>query len=199
MKLLTAIFPLLFLPLDALAGRCPAAPVQIENAIRQHITRLGATEYCDARRVKTENGITLAIYTAEGACAGQNSHDEPGTCSNNWVRYMVALSGPRVTPPVEVGGKERFFRHWRQNIEWDNSDKWLICWPERSDVLSLDAGDQKIQNFPVGRQGGSTIKASRTIYRTGPRRNNRARFCNVECLLSRNCTVPFMAGVAGWQ
>jgi hypothetical protein len=108
MKLLAAIFPLLLLPLDALAGNCPAAPAQIDKAIQQHITRLGATEYCDARRVKTENGITVTIFTAEGACAAQNPRDEPGTCSNNWVRYMVALLGQRVTPPVEVGGKSGF-------------------------------------------------------------------------------------------
>ena len=108
MKLLAAIFPLLLLPLDALAGSCPAAPVQIENAIRQHITRLGATEYCDARRVKTENGITVAIYTAEGVCAGQNSHDEPGTCSNNWVRYIIwwIPNYPKPQSAVENGLRE---------------------------------------------------------------------------------------------
>jgi hypothetical protein len=105
MKLLTAIFPLLLLPLDALAGSCPAAPAKIEKAIRLHIVALRATEYCDARRVKAENGVTVAIYTAEGACATLNSRVAPGTCSNNWVRYMVTLSGQRVTPPVEVGGK----------------------------------------------------------------------------------------------
>ncbi|MEF2249504.1 hypothetical protein [Ralstonia solanacearum] len=106
MKLLAAIsFPLLVLPLDALAGSCPVVPAQITKAIRQHIITLQASEYCAGRTVKTENGITVAIYTAEGACAGENPRAKPGTCSNNWARYMVALSGRRITPPVEVGGK----------------------------------------------------------------------------------------------
>jgi hypothetical protein len=105
MKLLAVIFPLLVLSCDALAGGCPAAPAQIEKVIRQHIVTLRATEYCEARRVKTENGITVAIYTAEGACTAINPRAKPGTCSNNWVRYMVALSGQRITPPVKVGGK----------------------------------------------------------------------------------------------
>ena len=104
----SAIFLLLLIPSVALAGSCPAAPEQIKKAIRQHIVRLRATEYCDARKVKTEHGITVAIYTAEGACAAQNLRAEPGTCSNNWVRYMVVLSGQRITLPVAVGGKSGF-------------------------------------------------------------------------------------------
>ncbi|MEF9387163.1 hypothetical protein V4890_16290 [Ralstonia solanacearum species complex bacterium KE056] len=105
MKLLTAMFPLLVLPLDALAGSCPATPAKIEKAIRQHIVTLRAAEYCDARTVKAEDGVTVAIYTAEGACATLDPRAKPGTCSNNWVRYMVALSGQRITPPIKVGGK----------------------------------------------------------------------------------------------
>lgn len=105
MKFLAAMFSLLVLPLGALAGSCPVAPTEIEKAIRQHITTQRATEYCGARTVKAEGDITVAIYTAEGACAALNPRAKPGTCSNNWVRYMVALSGQRVTPPVEVGGK----------------------------------------------------------------------------------------------
>lgn len=108
MKRVAAAIPLLVLPLGALAGSCPVAPAQIEKAIGQHVAALRATEYCDARTVKTENGVTVAIYTAEGACAELNARAKPGTCSNNWVRYMVALSGRRVTPPVEIGGKGGF-------------------------------------------------------------------------------------------
>lgn len=105
MKYLTALFSLLVFPLSVLAGSCPAAPVEIEKAIRQHLTTLRAAEYCGARTVKAEGGLIVAIYTAEGACAALNPRAKPGTCSNNWVRYMVALSGQRVTPPVEIGGK----------------------------------------------------------------------------------------------
>lgn len=105
MKLRAAVFSLLLFPLGALAASCPVAPAPIEKAIHRHIDTLRATEYCDARRVKTEDGVTVAIYTAEGACAGVDPRGQPGTCSVNWVRYMVALAGRRVTPPVEVGGK----------------------------------------------------------------------------------------------
>lgn len=107
MKLLAATFFFLAFPLGALAGSCPPAPAEIEKAIRQHIATLRATEYCGARKVTAEGGITVAIYTAEGACAALNPRAKPGTCSNNWVRYMVALSGQRVMLPVEVGGKGR--------------------------------------------------------------------------------------------
>lgn len=105
MKHCIAIFFLLVPPPSALAGSCPAAPVEIEKAIRQHIVTLRAVEYCAARTVKNEGGITVAIYTAEGACASLSSQAKPGTCSNNWVRYMIALSSQPVTAPVEVGGK----------------------------------------------------------------------------------------------
>ncbi|HKA77224.1 MAG TPA: hypothetical protein VKD19_08965 [Pseudolabrys sp.] len=105
MKLFAAMFFILVFPLGALAESCPAAPAAIEKAIRQHIATLRATEYCGARTVKAKGNITVAIYTVEGACAALNPRAKPGTCSNNWVRYIVALSGQRVTPPVEVGGK----------------------------------------------------------------------------------------------
>lgn len=105
MKPFVAIFSLLVFPLGAQAGSCPAVPVEIEKAIRHHMATLRATEYCGARTVKAEGGITVAIYSAEGACAALNSRAKPGTCLNNWVRYMVALSGERVTPPVEIGGR----------------------------------------------------------------------------------------------
>ncbi len=105
MKRLIAMLSLLVLSLDVLAGGCPAAPAKIEKAIQQHMITLRATEYCEARTVKTEHGITVAIYTAEGACAGQDPQAQPGTCSNNWVRYMVVRANQKITPPVEVGGK----------------------------------------------------------------------------------------------
>ncbi len=105
MKYFVAIFFFLMPPLIASAGSCPAAPVEIEKAIRQHIVTLRAVEHCAARTVKDEGGITVAIYTAEGACANLSSKAKSGTCSNNWVRYMVALSGRQVTAPVEVGRK----------------------------------------------------------------------------------------------
>ena len=108
MKLLVAIVLLLVLPLDAIAGIRTATPAQIEKAIHQHVAKLRATEYRDARTVKAESGIVVAIYTVEGACAGLSLRAKPGTCSNNWVRYMVALSGHRVTPPVVVGGNGGF-------------------------------------------------------------------------------------------
>lgn len=108
MTRLVAVLLLLALSFDALAGGCPAAPAPIEKAIHRHIAMLRATEYCAARRVKTERGITVAIYTAEGACAALDLRLKPGSCSNDWARYMVALSGQRVTAPVEIGGKGGF-------------------------------------------------------------------------------------------
>ena len=108
MKFLVDLVLLLVLPLDAIAGIRTAVPAQIEQAIHQHVIKLRATEYRDARTVKAENGIVVAIYTVEGACAGLNLRAKPGTCSNNWVRYMVALSDHRVTPPVAVGGNGGF-------------------------------------------------------------------------------------------
>jgi hypothetical protein len=105
MRLLIAIVLLLVLPVDAMAGSPTAASAQIEKAIHKHIIKLRATEYRDARTVQAEDGIVVAMYTVEGTCAGLNPRAKPGTCSNNWVRYMVALSGHRITPPVVIGGK----------------------------------------------------------------------------------------------
>ncbi|QYD72954.1 hypothetical protein KZJ38_25070 [Paraburkholderia edwinii] len=104
MRLLVAIVVLLMIPLDAIAGTRTAAPAEIEKAIRQHVIKLQATEYRDARTVIAQNGIVVVIYTIEGACAGINPRAKPGTCSNNWVRYMVALSNHRITPPAAIGG-----------------------------------------------------------------------------------------------
>lgn len=105
MKLLALTSLVVLLPVGAHADGGPTTPVQVENAIRHHIASLRAVEYPEARRVTAVEGTTVAIYTAEGACAGFSLRAKPGTCSNNWVRYMVALSGGRTTRPLEVGGK----------------------------------------------------------------------------------------------
>lgn len=105
MKLLALTSLVVLLPVGAHADGGPTTPVQVENAIRHHIASLRAVEYPEARKVTAVEGTTVAIYTAEGACAGFSLRAKPGTCSNNWVRYMVALSGGRTTRPLEVGGK----------------------------------------------------------------------------------------------
>ncbi|TRW89492.1 hypothetical protein [Candidatus Methylobacter oryzae] len=105
MKILGAILFLLTLSFAVAAEECPSTPPKIDKAIRRHVSKLRAAEYCEARTVKAEGGITVAIYTAEGACAGFNARSKPGTCSNNWSRYMVVLAGQCVTPPIEVGSK----------------------------------------------------------------------------------------------
>ena len=92
-------------PRIAFAADCPAAPAALVDSIQSHIHALEAAEDCDARRVKEENGLAVVIYTAEGACAQTDPGATPGSCSNNWVRYMVAMSGSRITSPVQVGGK----------------------------------------------------------------------------------------------
>jgi hypothetical protein len=105
MKFLAITFFVTLLQATAHAGGDANASAQVENAIHRHITRLRAIEYREARRVTTVNGTTVAIYTAEGACEGFDLQATPGTCSNNWVRYMIAISGNRTTLPLEVGGK----------------------------------------------------------------------------------------------
>jgi hypothetical protein len=87
-----------------LAEECPPMVAHIEKAINNHIQKIRASEYCEARSIKSGDGITVVIYTAEGAC-GNNKKSPPGTCSNNWVRYMVGSIDGRIIGPVRVGGK----------------------------------------------------------------------------------------------
>ena len=115
------------IPFSALAGQCPATPGQIEKSIHHHIDSLRASEYCRARSVKVEHGVAVAIYTAEGACAGIDPNAGPGTCSNDWVRYMVVRSGGRLTQPIAIGGKG-FFTGTSIEIRQDTIEVHGLSW-----------------------------------------------------------------------
>jgi len=86
------------------AGECPPTPENIDKAINSHIRKIRASEYCPARSIKSENGTVIVVYTAEGEC-GEDKESTPGTCSNNWVRYMVGSISGRIIGPIKVGGK----------------------------------------------------------------------------------------------
>jgi len=94
--------------LGAIAGECAPVPENLEKAIHSYIAKLKAFEDCSARRIQTSDAITVVIYTAEGACADFPARAKPGTCSNNWTRYMMGFVNHRVLPPLEVGGKGGF-------------------------------------------------------------------------------------------
>jgi hypothetical protein len=70
MKIFTTFLFLVLLSLNAAAKECPPTPDTIKKAINNHILQIRADEYCKARAVKTEGNITMAVYTAEGACDG---------------------------------------------------------------------------------------------------------------------------------
>lgn len=90
--------------LSANAASCPAAPASLKNIMVQHIVEIRANEYCEARVFKASEGLSILIYTAEGAC-GKEKIETPGTCSTNWVIYMVGEHQDVPIGPVVVGGK----------------------------------------------------------------------------------------------
>jgi hypothetical protein len=108
MKIISLIILLITISNNGWAEDCPTLPIEIQNAIEQHISNLKAFEYCNARKLKSEKGITIAIYTAEGACVDLDPQAAPGTCSNKWVRYIVSLKDKKVSQPIEVGEKGGF-------------------------------------------------------------------------------------------
>ena len=89
---------------SVVAEECPSIPKNLENAVIQHIQTIRASEYCEARSVQSNKTLSVVIYTAEGEC-GSNSKEEPGTCSVNWVRYMVGEYNGKIIGPVSIGGK----------------------------------------------------------------------------------------------
>jgi len=105
MRIIATIFALLLFSFHAAAEECPPTPEGVKRAIENHIKKLRADEYCKARTVKTEGNVTIAIYTAEGACEGFSKKAKAGTCSSNWVRYMVGSINGKVIGPIKVGGK----------------------------------------------------------------------------------------------
>jgi hypothetical protein len=106
MKFITMLlFFLLPFPLTAGNGDCPSTPDGIKKAIESHIRKIRADEYCNARTVKTEGSITIAVYTAEGSCEGFSKKAKAGTCSNDWVRYMIGSINDKIIGPLIVGGK----------------------------------------------------------------------------------------------
>ena len=66
-----------------------------------------ATEYCEARTVKSDGKLSVVIYTAEGAC-GSDSKEEPGTCSSTWFRFMVGERNGKIIGTEQIGGKFDF-------------------------------------------------------------------------------------------
>lgn len=105
MKVITAILALILLSSNAPANECPPTPNNIRAAIQDHIQKIRAAEYCRARVVETGGNITVAVYTAEGACLGSTRGEAAGTCSNDWARYMVGAIDGKIIGPIKVGGK----------------------------------------------------------------------------------------------
>ena len=104
MRKIAILLAALIISQNILAGECPPTPPNIDKAINSHIQKIRASEYCPARSIKSENGIAIAVYTAEGAC-GDDKETAPGACSNNWVRYMIGSIRGTIIGPIEVGGK----------------------------------------------------------------------------------------------
>jgi len=88
----------------ASAKDCSPVPAALKNAMLQHISSIRADEYCAARTFKADSELSVLIYTAEGACDKDRSQKR-GTCSTNWVRYMVGEYKGKPIEPVVVGGK----------------------------------------------------------------------------------------------
>lgn len=103
MRLLT-ICVLLFVSFRGNADSCPVVPENLAKAISYHIASIRADEYCEARHLTGNARITIVIYTAEGACGGDVA-DEPGSCSVNWVRYMLGFYKGKILGPIAIGGK----------------------------------------------------------------------------------------------
>jgi hypothetical protein len=102
-----AMVLLLAASLPVAAGECPRVPKAIEAAIAEHIEALRATEYCEARTVKSDGKLSVVIFTAEGACGG-DSKEKPGTCSSTWDRFMVGERKGKIIGPDQIGGKFDF-------------------------------------------------------------------------------------------
>lgn len=93
--------------LPVAAEECPRIPKAIEAAIADHIEALRATEFCEARNVKSDGKLSVVIFTAYGAC-GSDSKEEPGTCSSVWFRFMVGERNGKIIGPDEIGSKFDF-------------------------------------------------------------------------------------------
>jgi hypothetical protein len=105
MKISVITLFLLLLFHGAVAEECPPTPDNVKKAIENHIRKIRAYEYCKARAVKTEGNITIAVYTAEGACEGFSKKAKAGTCSNNWERHMIGSINGKIIGSISVGGK----------------------------------------------------------------------------------------------
>lgn len=99
-----------FISLQAAGDNCPELPQSIETAIFKHINKIRAYEYCDARLIESSHNRTIVIYTAEGEC-NESTEQPPGSCSNNWARYMIGEYSGRLIAPVLIGGKGNFTDH----------------------------------------------------------------------------------------
>lgn len=126
--------------LTAKADNCPLVSPLLQKAMLQHIAHIRADEYCPARSVKSEGNLSVLIYTAEGACNG-NRAQQPGTCSNDWVRYMVGENKGRLLAPVIVGGKGRF----------------------EDDTISLAKGLIKISGLAAGKSDASCCPGTSAV------------------------------------
>jgi len=117
------------------AEECPPTAAHIEKAINGHIQKIRAIEYCEARSIRSEDEIIVALYTAEGECRN-NKKSPPGTCSNNWSRYMIGSIKGRIIGPVKIGGKgdlsDNAIRLKGNNVEIDGltiGPKDALCCP----------------------------------------------------------------------
>lgn len=72
-----------------------------------HIAHIRADEYCAARTFTSGDGLSILIYTAEGAC-NNDKNEKPGTCSTSWVRYMIGEYQGRSIGPMALGGEGSF-------------------------------------------------------------------------------------------
>ena len=95
---------MVLLAFTANAEECPSIPSALQQAMTRHVTKIRAEEYCPGRVLKSNGELSVLIYTAEGAC-GDDTTQEPGTCSVTWVRYMVGLYKGKIVAPIIVGGK----------------------------------------------------------------------------------------------
>jgi hypothetical protein len=107
MKTMVIILAAILISFNAMAEECPATPDNIKKAIKNHVRKIRAVEYCAARSIEIEGKNAIAVYTAEGACFSDKK-STAGACGNHWERYMVGSINEKTIGPIEVGGKDSF-------------------------------------------------------------------------------------------
>jgi hypothetical protein len=97
----------LFLPPALAAQRSDVSLPRLRQAVLRHGARERGALLCLPADVRSRQGLTVLIYTIEGAC-GRHRASLPGGCSNQWNRYLTGLYRGRVIAPIVIGGKARF-------------------------------------------------------------------------------------------